>query len=209
MKISYILLFLLLFSLKGVSEMETIANRIVEYLDDDKTVWNDIDRMRMVLGVEVLIHNILMIGTILIMAWLSKIFFEAVVLLTAYGALKMSAGGVHFKKSSACLIGTGIFVWAGVWIAKRMTIDLPYIIGIYLVCLVVLALMGPQGTENNPISEDNYNILRRRTVFFVVIYLVLSVIMEKYIDVIPYLLFIAVTFETLSLLPSYVKNRSI
>ena len=189
--------------------METIANRIVEYLDDDKTVWNDIDRMRMVLGVEVLIHNILMIGTILIMAWLSKIFFEAVVLLTAYGALKMSAGGVHFKKSSACLIGTGIFVWAGVWIAKRMTIDLPYIIGIYLVCLVVLALMGPQGTENNPISEDNYNILRRRTVFFVVIYLVLSVVMEKYIDVIPYLLFIAVTFETLSLLPSYVKNRSI
>lgn len=209
MKISYILLFLLLFSQKGVGEMETIANRIVEYLDDDKTVWNDTDRMRMVLGVEVLIHNILMIGTILIMAWLSKIFFEAVVLLTAYGALKMSAGGVHFKKSSACLIGTGIFVWAGVWIAKRMTIDLPYIIGIYLVCLVVLALMGPQGTENNPISEDNYNILRRRTVFFVVIYLVLSVIMEKYIDVIPYLLFIAVTFETLSLLPSYVKNRSI
>ena len=189
--------------------METIAKRIVEYLDDDKTVWNDIDRMRMVLGVEVLIHNILMIGTILIMAWFLKIFFEALVLLTAYGALKMSAGGVHFKKSSACLIGTGIFVWAGVWIAKRMTIDLPYIIGIYLVCLIVLALMGPQGTENNPISEDNYDILRRRTVFLVGIYLVLTVIMEQCIGVIPYLLFIAVTFETLSLLPSYLKNRSI
>lgn len=209
MKISYILLFLLLFSQKGVGEMETIANRIVEYLDDDKTVWNDIDRMRMVLGVEVLIHNILMIGTILIMSWFLKIFFEALVLLTAYGALKMSAGGVHFKKSSACLIGTGIFVWAGVWIAKRMTIDLPYIIGIYIVCLIVLALMGPQGTENNPVSEDNYDILRRRTVFLVGIYLALTIIMEQCIGVIPYLLFIAVTFETLSLLPSYLKNRSI
>lgn len=29
--------------------METVANRIVEYLDKNKTIWNDADRMRMVL----------------------------------------------------------------------------------------------------------------------------------------------------------------
>ena len=189
--------------------MEIIANRIVKYLDEDKTIWNDIDRMRMVLGLEVLIHNVVMIGTILIMSWLTGILWKAGILLTAYGALKMSAGGVHFKKSSACLIGTGIFVWSGVWLSNQLTIDLPYIIGIYLVCLIVLVFIGQQGTGNNPISEENYDTLKRRTVILVFTYLGLTVIMAKYIGTIPYLLFIAVVFETISLLPSYLKNRSI
>ncbi len=34
--------------------MEIITNRIVKYLDADETIWNDVDRMYMVLGLEVL-----------------------------------------------------------------------------------------------------------------------------------------------------------
>ena len=63
--------------------METVANRIVEYLDKNKTIWNDADRMRMVLGFEVIFHNIMMIGTILVAAKFIGIFLEAVILLTA------------------------------------------------------------------------------------------------------------------------------
>lgn len=42
-----------------------IANQIIKYLDDDRTSWDDLDRMRMNLGIQVLMHNIIMIGTIL------------------------------------------------------------------------------------------------------------------------------------------------
>lgn len=31
--------------------MEKIANQIIKYLDDDRTSWDDLDRMRMNLGV--------------------------------------------------------------------------------------------------------------------------------------------------------------
>ena len=78
--------------------METIANRIVKYLDTDKTIWSDVDRMRMSLGLQIIIHNIVMVGTILLVSGIMGIFFEAVIILAAYGGLKMSAGGVHFKK---------------------------------------------------------------------------------------------------------------
>lgn len=54
--------------------METIANRIVDYLDTDKTTWNEVDRMRMSLGLQVIIHNIVMIGTILLVSKLQEFF---------------------------------------------------------------------------------------------------------------------------------------
>lgn len=194
---------------KGGREMERIANRIVNYLDTDKTTWNDVDRMRMSLGLQVIIHNIVMIGTILIVSKIAGIFLEAIILLTAYGALKMTAGGVHFQKSLACLVGTGIFVLAGVLVSRQLNMELLHIILIYLVCLIVLAKIGPQGTKNNPISKENYEKLRKRTVFFVLAYLTITVATAKCIGNIQYLLLVAVVFETISLLPSYIKNRSI
>ena len=186
--------------------METIANRIANYLDADRTIWSDIDRMRMVLGIQVLLHNIIMVGTILFAAKITGTFWETVILLTAYGVLKMEAGGVHFKKSSACLLGTGIFVEAGVVISRQLNLNLIHIALVYAVCLIVLAIIGPQGTENNPISEKNYEKLRKRTVCIVTTYLIVTIFMAICFKCVPYLLFVAVIFETLSLLPSYIKN---
>lgn len=189
--------------------METIANRIVNYLDTYKTIWSDVDRMRMSLGLQIMIHNIVMIGTILLISKIAGIFLEAVVLLTAYGTLKMTAGGVHFRTSLACLIGTGVFVMAGVLFSRQLNMELFHIMEIYLVCLIILVKIGPQGTENNPISEENYIKLRNRTGVIVLTYMFLTVIVENVTGRIPYLLFIAVVFETISILPSYLKNRSI
>lgn len=189
--------------------METVAKRIVEYLDKDKNIWNNVDRMHMVLGVEVLLHNITMIGTILVVAQLFRVFLDAVILLSAYGALKMSAGGIHFKKSCFCLIGTGIFVGVGVTCSRYINIGLFPVALIYMICLIVFIIVGPQGTENNPISEKNFEKMRRQTIYFVLLYLAITVVLEKCIGDIPYLLFIAVVFETLSIFPTYIKNRSL
>ncbi len=188
-------------------KMKIIVNIIVKYLDKDKIIWNDIDRLRMALGLEILIYNIIMIWTILLMAWITKIFLKSIILLSTYGALKMSAGGVHFKKSYACLFGTGIFVWTGVWISDQLNIKLSFTTLIYLVCLIVLIMIGPQGTKNNPISKEHYDKLRKRTVFLVLLYLFATFFWKNSMGEIPYLLFIAVVFETLSLIPSYLKNR--
>ena len=122
----------------------------------------------MSLGLQVIIHNIVMIGTILLVSKIVRnLFGKPLSFLTAYGALKMTAGGVHFIKSLACLVGTGDFcVVAGVLVSRQLNMELFHIVLIYLVCLIILAKIGPQGTENNPISEENYEKLRKRKRFY-------------------------------------------
>ena len=184
--------------------METIAKKIVQYLDKDETIWNNIDRMHMVLGIEVLLHNITMLGTILVVALIFRVFIDAVILLSAYGVLKMSAGGIHFKKSSSCLIGTGIFAGIGIIYPRYMDIELFLVILIYIICLIVFFIVGPQGTENNPISEENLIKMKKRTTHFILLYLTITVVWKYYTGDIPYLLFIATVFEILSILPLHI-----
>ena len=100
--------------------METITNKIIGYLDSDENIWDDVDRARMALGLQVLIHNFIMISVILIIAQMVGILGEAVILLVAYGLLKITAGGIHFKKSVTCLLGTGVFVIAGVLASRQL-----------------------------------------------------------------------------------------
>ena len=189
--------------------MEKIANRIVSYLDTDQAAWNEIERMQMILGLQVLIHNIVMTGTILFLALLTGMFWEAAILLTTYGALKMTVGGVHFKTSCACLTATTTFVMTGVLASRRLDIGFVSIAIIYAACFITLMIIGPQGTENNPVSEENFEKLRKKAAWIIFIYLIITFCMlSENLKNVPCLLLIAVVFETLSVLPSYIKNRS-
>lgn len=192
-----------------MQEMEKIANRIVSYLDTDHAAWNEIERMQMLLGLQVLIHNIVMTGTILFLALLTGMFWEAAILLTTYGALKMTVGGVHFKTSCACLTATTAFVMTGVLVSRRLDIGFMSIVIIFAACFITLMLIGPQGTENNPISKENFEKLRKKAAGIILIYLIITFFMLfENLKNVPCLLLVAVVFETLSVLPSYIKNRS-
>lgn len=161
---------------RWIIRMEKIANQIIKYLDDDRTSWDDLDRMRMNLGIQVLMHNIIMIGTIHFdSSYLRNIMGGNVPSVFIWNT-KMCAGEIHFKRSSFCLIGTGIFVEGGVFISKQLNTPLSCIIIIYLICLGVLAIIGPQGTENNPISPLLYEKLKKRTIFLVLIYMLGTII---------------------------------
>lgn len=186
--------------------METMANKIVNYLDTDRKIWNEMDRMRMILGVQILIHNFIMIGAILIAAQIAGMFLESAILLTANGMLKMTVGGVHFKKSSACVLGTGIFVTAGVLLSQRLVMELEHMIFVYIVCLGIIMTVGPQGTENNPFSKESCRKMKKKAVIIILGYMVITFVIKD--SSIPYLLLIAAVFEAFSLLPLYVKNRS-
>lgn len=188
--------------------MEATANKIVHYLDPDQAIWNEIERMQMVLGLQVLIHNIVMTGTILFTAAFIGMIREASILLMAYGALKMTVGGVHFKTSCACLIGTETFVTVGVLLSRRLDISIMGILMIYAACVIVLMAIGPQGTKNNSITEENYEKLRKKATRIIIIYLVITFIMfQQNSKCVPYLLLIAVFFETLSIVPSFILNK--
>lgn len=174
-------------------------------LDEGK--WSQMQLMKMRLGFEVLFHNIFMISFVLATAAVCGIFFDALILLFSYGLLKLTVGGIHFKKSSVCLISTSAFVIFGTSISRIMKISMYTVLLIYIICLIFIWLIGPQGTKNNPISPRHYNRLKWKAVMIVSAYLLITIYKFMTENRIPYLLLVAVTFETISILPNIIKNR--
>lgn len=170
--------------------------------------WTEMEIMKMRLGFQVLIHNVLMIGFILVLADFLGIFTDSVILLIGYGLLKLTAGGIHFKKSILCLLSTSAFIVYGVSIAGNINLSLYRILFIYLICMLILWKVAPQGTENNPISQKNYYKLKRETMIISGLYLLITIyeliVMEEKIS---NLLLVAIVFETVSLLLGYFLHR--
>lgn len=187
--------------------MELVVNKILNHMQLDDGKWSQLEIMKMQLGFEVLFHNIFMISFVLAMAAVCGIFFDALVLLISYGLLKLTAGGIHFEKSSVCLISTSAFVIFGANISRTMKISIYAVLLIYIICLIAIWFIGPQGTKNNPISPRNYNRLKWKAVIIVSAYLLITIYKFIAENRVPYLLLVAVTFETISILPNKIKNR--
>ncbi len=183
--------------------MDLIVNKILECI---KTNEDEIEILKMRLGIEVLIHNILMIGSILIFAKMLGIFSDAVILFIGYGLLKMTAGGIHFKKSISCILGTGAFIICGSNIAKKLELSFATVLVIYIICTIILWITAPQGTENNPVSQKNYFILKRRMMVILGIYLLGMIYLYRVKTYIVYLILIAIVFETFTLCISILKS---
>ncbi|MCM1499558.1 MAG: accessory gene regulator B family protein [Clostridium sp.] len=186
--------------------MDLIVNKLLKQMEMKD--WSEVEMMKMKLGLQVLIHDFLMISFILLLAKGLGIFTDSVILFIGYALLKITAGGIHFKKSSLCLLGTSAFIIAGVFIAKHITLSFGGISCIYFVCMAVLWIVAPQGTQNNPVFQEKYDKLKRCTILISGMYYLIT-IYEYLVGIkISSFLLVAIVFETLSLLPVCVFCRS-
>lgn len=187
--------------------MEFLVSKLMKCMETEENDWTELESLKMKLGFQVLLHNLFMTGFILIVAKALGIFTEAVALFIGYGLLKLTAGGIHFQKSYACLLGTGTFIISGVYLSERIKLHFPGVLLIYLICMYILWIVGPQGTENNPISEENFYKLRYRTMIIAGSYLLITIFMLVAGERLPYFLMVATAFETISILPEKMKSR--
>lgn len=190
----------------GGEKMERIVNSVIAYLDANGE-WSELEKMKMRLGFQVLFHNVWMVAVILIVGGFMGVLKEAVVLFLAFGLLKINMGGLHFQTSLACLLSTGTFVIGGSFLSRHMEIPFWIVAGLYVVCIVVFAVLGPQGTKNNPLSEESYQKARRNSMVLSIGYFVITVISYVMLEKIPYLLLIAIVFEVVTLLPYKKTSR--
>lgn len=182
--------------------MERVVNKMVAYLDADKE-WSELDKMKMRLGFQVLFHNAWMMAVILCAAGLAGVLKEAVILFWTFGLLKMKMGGFHFETSLACLLLTGTLVIGGSLLSRHMTLPICIVIITYVVCITIFWKVGPQGTKNNPLSEQTYEKYRKSSLLLSIGYLAATIGMYLIWGEIPYLLFLAIVFETVTLLPKH------
>lgn len=184
-----------------------MVETIMKHMELENEKWSEIERSEMKLGFQVLLHNILMIGFILLLAKILGIYMDSVILLTGYGLLKLNAGGIHLEKSWACLLCTCAFVIGGVIISRYLEIPFYCVLLIYILCMALLWIIGPQGTKNNPISKKNYNKLRRKTMIISALYFLITIYRFLIKEEMTYLLLVAIVFETISILPNIKKKN--
>ena len=184
--------------------MEFITEKLLNILACAETT--QLERMKLKLGLQVLCHNIWMTCVILILAGYLRLFQESFILFISYGILKIHVGGIHFHKSWQCLTVTTSFIIGGVLLAQHMTLQLKWIIFLYILSILLLWIIGPQGTRNNPITEYHYPILYCRSLCIVIFYALLTLsgmLNQNTIN----LLLLAVLFGIFSIIPNKIQNR--
>lgn len=181
--------------------MEKISLYLTEKLSDGSKL-NEYEKIKLQLGIEIVLHNILMIGSLLILAKQAGIFQETVIFFCVFGSIRIFAGGFHFHSSAACLAGTGIMVFAASYISENCRMGEVQKEIAVLVSLLLLMTMAPQGTKQNPIVNGSFKYLAMLLVIFW--YIMERTVLSLYGNMI----LVAIMFQMVSLLVQKMKNLS-
>lgn len=181
--------------------MEKISLYLTEKLSDGSE-FSEYEKIKLQLGIEIILHNILMIGSLLFLANLAGTFQETVIFFCVFGSIRIFAGGFHFNSGGACLAGTGIMVFMAGWISENCTMGETQKGIAVLVSLLLLITIAPQGTKQNPIVNGSFKYLAMLLVVFW--YIMERTALSCYGNMI----IVAILFQTTSLLVQKIKNQA-
>lgn len=162
----------------------------------------DYKKLQMQLGIEVILHNILMIGTILIVSNFFGLLFETIIFFLVFGSIRVFTGGFHFKSSLACLLGTGTMVFIAHCISNNSYLNSYNDKFVLLVSLILIMIFAPQGTKKNPITNSKYKF---KAIIIVIFWYYISMIIGSANNTI----IIAIMFQMISLIVQTFINRFI
>lgn len=131
--------------------MSIVKDKYPEYDEDKLEVIN--------YGLESIYLTFTKIIIIFILAIILKIWKEVLLLLAFYNLIRVSAFGMHAKKSIHCLIISLTLFIGGVYLCRYLVI--PFILKVILsiICIILIARYAPADTEKRPIIDKK---LRRK-----------------------------------------------
>lgn len=131
--------------------MSIVKDKYPEYDEDKLEVIN--------YGLESIYLTFTKIIIIFILAIILKIWKEVLLLLAFYNLIRVSAFGMHAKKSIHCLIISLTLFIGGVYLCRYLVI--PFILKVILsiICIILIARYAPADTEKRPIINKK---LRRK-----------------------------------------------
>lgn len=165
---------------------------------------NDLERMKMKLGIEVFLHDITMIFVILAVAFFLGILKEAALIFVIFGIFRINAGGLHFTTSFGCLLSTGCVILGGAALSHVVSYSSPVVILLFLLFFVLTIFLAPVGTANNPIAPENRRKYRQLSSALVILYAVLALAFPGSIRS---LLVLGSAFEIITLLPPIIRLK--
>ena len=138
--------------------MEVVKNKYPEYDEDKLEIIN--------YGLESIYLTFTKIIIIFVLAIILNILKEVLLLLAFYNLIRVSAFGMHAKKSIHCLIISLTLFIGGVYLCRYLVIPLILKVVLSTICIVLIAKYAPADTEKRPIINKK---LRRKYKFISVI----------------------------------------
>ena len=153
---------------------------------------------------------ILNIVTTLILGILFQLLIPCIILNLAYIPIRTNAGGHHASSPLKCYINSTVIIAVLLSIIKWVLIPKLISIVILIVSSVVIFILAPVETENNPLDEVERQVFERRTRFILIIEAILffiSLIFCK--NWINKTIALGLFTECIMLVIGYIKNKSI
>lgn len=163
----------------------------------------ELENIKMAYGIEIVLDNLLKMVCIIIVAALTGLLRETLIVFIGFGVLRLSAGGRHMDRSSTCLLLSGLITIGGGFLARLHILARWECIIALLVSCIVASVYAPSGTVNNPIHEKYKKVLKVRSIVTIGIY-VLVILVQKD-SLIQNALTIGTVCEVITILP--VVNR--
>ncbi|MDO4337425.1 MAG: accessory gene regulator B family protein [Eubacteriales bacterium] len=184
--------------------LEFIADKVAQYF----TLYvkrEESETAKLKLGIEIAVHNILMISVILLIAGYLSILKQVLIFFSAFGILRMTSGGIHLKSSIGCLIWSTLLIIGGVKITPFINISQRELVVVFFVLIIITFQLAPQGTENNPTNKKDIPKLKYQSCILLIIYTVISIVYDK----IGTLIMLASLFQIITLVLQYIKKFGI
>lgn len=133
--------------------LEKLSDQIVSYLTKKDDVEN-LEKMKLKLGSQILLHNIGVLFSILFLAVCMGMGKECFLFLTVFISFRTVIGGIHLKHSWSCTIVTTLLILGGTKLALIPSVKkITEIIWMFVLVILIL-VFAPRGTKRNPIQVD-------------------------------------------------------
>ncbi len=137
----------------------------------------DLDKIRY--GLEGLYLTITKLIFIIIISIIIGIFKEVVLLILIFNGIRLTAFGVHAKRSIDCLISSTLFFILFPFLCINLTI--PEIIKkiIFIPLVLLIGIFAPADTEKRPLTNKRKRIIYKiLSIIISIIYMILSLIIK-------------------------------
>lgn len=183
--------------------LQMISEKLTAYFDERMDM-SEIDRLKMILGFENILHYIVLFGAVFGTAAVFGVFFEAAFFWMIFGTYRVVAGGLHLSTSLACTLTTTTIIVGGTKLAEMVRLDDGIIIAGFVVMVGIVIRLAPRRTKNYPVGKEERKKLKIKSIIIVAAFGMMALILPHGLKEI---IAIAAAAETATLLPN-MKNYS-
>lgn len=160
-----------------IKVMEKFSSKLIEFFVSNDLIKNE-DKEIYKYAVNIILSSLIHIATVMIIGLCFNLFIESLVFYFSFIAIRKFAGGYHAKTPVRCYLfsfASNIIILCLVkWLSSINTLFIFIFIIFELLCVVLILLISPLDTENNPLTGQEKKMYRMLTSIITILIFIIS-----------------------------------